>query len=354
MRAMVRSSLLAVGLFLVAPAAVARAEGAAVDVATTAQKASAQAHFEKAIKLFEKEKLAEALPEFQASYEDVASPNAHYMIARCLEGLGKNAAAYNALGAIEKEAKGLEKYAQTVKQSAELREKIAPKVGLVVVSVTGATGKAAATVNGAEVALDQPWAVDPGKLEVVALVDGKPERTQAGAVAPGVSRHFELDVSPQASPLGPDQHPPAVVPPTERPGPKRSGSKATGFYVGAGVLGAIAVGGFAVGIPFGVMAKSNRDDFVSHCDANQRCTFPEAGSAPSKQQAALDDRRSTIDDQSLAANIGFIVGGVAAAGSITLAIVGATRPKHAADDAGAQSSIGVAIAPGSITLEGTF
>ena len=45
-----------------------------------------------------------------------------------------------------------------------------------------------------------------------------------------------------------------------------------------GPSGAAGPTGFAVGIPFGVMAKSNRDDFVSHCDAAQRCTFPDVPS----------------------------------------------------------------------------
>jgi hypothetical protein len=349
-------------LALAFPAASAWAEGAAVDVATPDQKASAQAHFEKAIKYFEKEKYDDALGEFQASYGDVASPNAHYMVARCLDKVGRSVEAYNALATIDKEAKGIEKYAQTVKQSSELRAELAKKIGILVVTVTGATtGVVSASVGGAPVPLGESWGVTPGRVEVIALLDGKAVKSEKGAVAVGETRRFTLDVAPvpvTPSGPGPQPQPPLVIPPIETgPTVVPSGPKATGFYIGAGVLGAAAVVGFAVAIPLGLEAKSNRDDFISHCDATQHCTFPEGGSSVASQQAALDDRRSKIDTQSLVATVGYVVGAFAAAGSITLAVVGATRPKVSTTQHGHEvhdSSIGVAVGPGSVTVIGSF
>jgi hypothetical protein len=204
-----------------------------------------------------------------------------------------------------------------------------------------------ATVGGAIVPIGETWAVPPGQVEVAVLLDGKPYKQKTAPVAAGETHPFPIDVS------APVQPPPPTPLPVPMPVPVEPshGPKASGFFIGAGVLGGIAVAGFAVGIPFGVMAKSNRDDFVSHCDAAQRCTFPDVPSDAASQGKALDDRRSKIDQQSLIATVGFVAGGIAAGGSITLLIVGATRPKASRSD---QSPIGFVVGPGSIAIDGKF
>ena len=72
-------------------------------------------------------------------------------------------------------------------------------------------------------------------------------------------------------------------------------------------------------------------------------------SDPTSQANELDDRRSKIDQQSLIATVGFVAGGVAAAGSLTLLVVGLTRPKARQDQ-----PIGFVVGPGSIAIDGTF
>ncbi len=343
----VKPTLLTVGcasLLMLALPAVARADGAGVDVATPEQKASAQQHFETAIKAFGKDRYDAALTEFSASYGVVASPNAHYMMAKCLAHLGKSADAYNALGTLETDSKGLDKYAETLKNGSDLRAELAKKVGLVVVSVTGASpGQATAAIGGANVPVDQAYAVAPGHVEVSVLVSGHVVKTDSATVAAGETHAVKVSAAASAPPPGGNTGPLAP----KQPGPdagsspvEGSSSGRTGFFVGAGVVGAVAVAGFAVGIPFGVMFNNDKAFFTGSSCPNHQCNT---------SSTDLANRKSATTRDGAVATAGFVVGGVAAGGSIILAIVGATRPKHSD-----QASVDVNVGVGSLGLSGSF
>lgn len=321
------------------------ADGVAVDVATPDQKLEAKTAFEGAVKLFEKEKWADALGGFTQSHGVVASPNASFMMARCLDKLNRPDEAYNTLIDVEAESKGLDKYKQTLQQASDLRAELSKKIAVLKVTLVAAPPGATLAIKGAPATAGRDHAILPGAYDVVVSVDGKPVKTEQGNAAAMESKAISVDLTPAATPptpIGPTPLPPQPLPPQQGPAPtpvKKGGSSGTGYFIGAGILGAVGVAGFAVGIPFGLMAQGNKDDLDADCP-NFRCSI---------SAADLDDRKSTIDQQSLIATIGFIAGGVATAGAVTLAIVGATRPKQAA-----QPSVGLVVGPTSVGVAGAF
>jgi hypothetical protein len=336
-------------LGLVAFVEPAWADGAAVDVATPDQKLEAKTHFEVAVKLFEKEKWSEALTEFTASHAVVSSPNASFMMGRCLDKLGRSDEAYNTLIDVDAEAKGIDKYKQTQQQASDLRSELAKKVGLLKVAVVSPpSGVVTSSIKGSDVAVGREHAVMPGAFEANVIVDGKPAKAEQGNIAAGESKTvtFDLTVAPKPVEPKPIDTQPLPQPPQPNPiGPvtplPKKGTSSTGYYVGAVILGVVGVGGFAVGIPFGVFAKNGKDELDAACP-NFHCKMSDA---------ALQTKKDSIDQDALIATIGFVAGGVASAGAITLAIVGATRPKSRDAD---QPSVGFVIGPGSMGLDGTF
>lgn len=339
---------LSLGLAAASPAT-ARADGVAVDVATPDQKLEAKTSFEAAVKLFGKDQWSEALTSFTASHAVVASPNASFMMARCLDKLGRQDEAYNALIDVDAEAKGMDKYKQTQQQASDLRAELAKKVAILKVTMAAPppTGVVTATIKGTAVPLGREHAIMPGAYDVALLVDGVANTTQQGTAAAGEVKPLSIELTQKpatpttpiapvpTTPLPPQPNPPPYVPP-----PKKGGSGGTGYFIGAAVLGAIGVGGFAVGIPFGVFAQNNKAELDDLCPKFECKLSP----------GALDEQKSTIDQQALVATIGFIAGGVGIGGAATLLIVGATRPAKQAN----QPSVGVVIGPGSLGLEGSF
>src|SRR5688572_1019616 len=77
------------------------AAGVSPLTASAQERRKAQARYEEGAKLFEAKRFPEALKAFQESYDIVASPNSHLMIARSLRDSGKLVAAYEEFGRVE-------------------------------------------------------------------------------------------------------------------------------------------------------------------------------------------------------------------------------------------------------------
>src|SRR5579884_1681230 len=89
---------LALAAFEMARAVPASADGVLPAAATPVQREQAQSRFLRGKDLLSKKRYDEALSEFRASHEIVASPNTRLEIARCLQGMGKTVEAYAELG----------------------------------------------------------------------------------------------------------------------------------------------------------------------------------------------------------------------------------------------------------------
>ncbi len=330
-------ALLAASTLPLAPS-LGLAAGVPIDVATPEQKKVAQGRYELGTKAFGANKFDVALTEFTASYDTVASPNAHFMMARMISELGDMPRAYNELSIVERESKVADKYAATLEQSVALRTELAKKICIVIVNVKGsAGGKLTATIGATEVAIGEQIAVAPGRVDVEVLVDGKKLKHASATLGPGEIHPFDLDASQPVEPMKPvaDQRP-------------ASGGGRTGFGVGAGIFGAVGVAGFVMAAVEGASASSQYSDLKKSCTlvgAKYLCPA-------SANKAQVQD--SIVHKQTLA-NVGFVMGGVGAAGAATMLIVGLTR-KPAGHDEKAESRVPVSlqVGPASIGIEGSF
>jgi len=108
--------------------------------------ADAKTLYAEAQRLYKYGKVEPALAKFRQAYELSSSPNAQLGIGRCLKDLGRNAEAYEQLQAAQREATERsasdESYIQTRDAAASLIAILDPKVGKLVIALTGASGEA--------------------------------------------------------------------------------------------------------------------------------------------------------------------------------------------------------------------
>src|ERR1700690_4586587 len=74
-----------------------QARGASVDEATKEQLKAATQYYDRGVEAMDADKFAEALKQFQQSYDTVNSPNSHMMVGRTLVKLGRLPEAYREL-----------------------------------------------------------------------------------------------------------------------------------------------------------------------------------------------------------------------------------------------------------------
>jgi hypothetical protein len=191
------TTLLLLSLFA-APKALA--EGKSVDEASPTERKEAGAVYANAMADFDKDDLEKALAGFRDSYHHVRSPNSHFMIARTLARLGRNAEAYSELDAVIAEADALgTRYADTSRAAAEKREQIRPRVALLTVHVTHAPKGTTYAMGGDPLdaeRLGKPISVLPGETKVVVTPPGGAPQTWTKTVQAGDSGTLEIDLAP--------------------------------------------------------------------------------------------------------------------------------------------------------------
>jgi hypothetical protein len=194
------------------------AAGKSVTEANAAEKRAAAQKYTAAMTAFDKDDLEKALKGFQDSYGIVKSPNSHFMIARTLARLGRNAEAYDELNSVIAEADGLgEKYADTVHAAYSKLDEIKPRVGLLVVTLDNAPKGTTVTVGDEPfdlARLGKPVPVLPGETAVTAAPPGKPKRTGKVRVEAGATASLKLDLAtpvPGTPPPEPVNHAPYKV-----------------------------------------------------------------------------------------------------------------------------------------------
>ena len=194
-------------LALVASAPAARAAGASLEAASPAQKKTAGEKFGAGMDAFNANKYDEALQAFQASYDSVASPNSHLMLARALAKLGRLGEAYEAFDKTQHEAEQAakldKKYEKAAQSAANERDALRPEIALVTVQVSGAASGAKLTLGGRDIDpadWSRPVAVDPGSVSVVLQSsDGTTTQKQVEASAGGSST---VQIAPNAAAPG--------------------------------------------------------------------------------------------------------------------------------------------------------
>ena len=304
----------------------AQAQGAPVDQATEEQKAAARESFVEARQAFLSGSFTDALDAFRASYDIVASPNAHLMIANTLLEMGKNAEAHDEFVEVIEEADALAatepKYVQTADSAREKLAELAPLIGTLAVEVEGADDSATLHVAGQPIdraRWGQPIAVEPGLVSVRLSAAGG-DGGRDVAVMAGETTSIAI-----SAPGSEDSA-------AEEPDGSGAGNLQRTFAYVAGGLGAVALINAAV---FGGMALSKHNDLEDACGLAY---------CPARQ----DDIDSGQTFQTVS-NVMLVIGLVGVSAGAVLYFTSPSEPDE--ETAWIRA---LTIGPGSISAEGSF
>lgn len=276
------------------------AKGPSPAVASAQEKEQARAFFQTAMEAHADKRFDDALKGFRDSYDKVASPNTHLMIARTLSSMGRNVEAYqeanDTLAEAKAEAATDEKYNQTVQAAEQELGRLRSSVGLVKVTGTGdADPSATLTVGGRSIdqgRWSEPIVVEPGTMSVE--LSGRPAkeiRVEAGG---------ETSVD-----LGATKPHPVFTDPKEEEEEEES-SEFVGWMMdnrriiaySAGALGAANMILYGV---FGGLALKKHDNLEDQCTQD-------AATGVKRCDPALQDEADTGKTYRTVANVGFGIG----------------------------------------------
>lgn len=316
--------------------------------ASSAQHANAkkaQELFVKGVGLFEKKKFADALEAFRASYAEVASPNSHLYIARCLAQTGDLKGAWAELGKVIDEAAERAKteadYEQTRQEATKERDEISAKLAIVTIRIANADDATTVKLGGVVIPREQ-WgsaivAPTMGAADLVVESRAKGAFKLPLTLTAGEKRDVAFDVltpPPDAVSLAP---PSAATTDVESAPTPRSGST-SGLRIASFVAGGVGVVGLVVFAIEGASASSTFSDLKSSC----------AGPCPADDQSKIDSGKSAQH----VANVGLVVGALGVATGVTLFVL-STR-HHASAAASGPRITRVGVGPAALNVAGTF
>ena len=308
----------------------AHAAGVGVDEANEAQLEAARGPYLDAKKAFDAGDYETAAQGFQASYDAVASPNSHLMLAKSLEKLGRMAASYREAKAVVPEAEAAaaqdDKYARTAEDARALMESLRTKVGFLTVRLPP-NQSGSVSVDGRPLGpeeLAEPVLVDPGEVTVTfESIRGPDERSIT--LGPGGTGLIDFGVKNPADAPSPDES-------DGDDGFRIHAPRAVGIGLAAtGVVGMVVFG------VFGAMTSSKFSELEDLCSADRVCP-PEA--------------RDTLDDGKTfqtVANVGLVVGITGLIAGTTLFLL---EPEIVGDDD--SPSVSLTIGPAALGVKGTF
>lgn len=305
-----RAGRLLLPFFLISTAAFsAAAQGASVESANGEQRRAAQKTFEAGDDLFEHGRYEEAITAFRASQALVASPNSRLMIGRCLRELGRKAEAYAEFEATVTEAeKNGGRYAETLAAAAAERDAMKTQIAFLVVDPAAEPGIEGIRIGERRYSSEhfaKPIAVDPGRIQIVTIVNGADGRTVTLDAEAGKTHPLPTDAGEAARPTAP---PPAARQKSERAAVVSTSESGSGMRTAAWISAGVGVAGAAGFAIFGMMSKNQYDALEKECPGD-RC-------AP--------DRRADIDAgerNQLLANLGLAVGVVGIGVGATLFVL---------------------------------
>jgi hypothetical protein len=337
------------GAVLLAPAwsvSVAAAQGAAVDTANEEQKRTAQRNFENGMKAQKKGQHEAAYTAFKASYEAVASPNSHLMLARALVELGRLEEAYveyeSTLEEAQSAAASDKKYEQTAQASKTELADVRSKLALLTVQVTGAGDGDRLTVRGREIPRSQwgkPIPVMPGSVRV--------ELTTASGQEAVEEVNAEAGGSPSVTLAPPAAGSSSVS--SEGGGAEGSAEAeldtgSTSMRTWAYVAGGVGVAGL---ITFGVFGALNNS---KHGKLEDECP---GGVCPKE----LEDDADTGRTYQTIANVGLGVGIVGIAAGTVLFLLSGSEEKTArrsSTQAASAPRLNLHVGPRAVSVQGSF
>lgn len=316
----------------------ATADAAGVDPAsaTAVQREQAQARFLKGKEHFDRNELPQALDDFRASLDIVASPNARLYVARTLREMGHLIEAYAEYGRTAAEAKEHERedgrYGKAAQAALAERGAIAPQIAFVELHIANANDSTSVTVGGSAIVRAgwaEPVPVKPGAVEVEVVTPGVLHIHKSVTVRPGQDATVSVDAGVAANN-------PETAPPPPPPPPAKS-SSGKGWMLPAAIAGGgVGVVGLLMFTIAGIASNNTYSDLKSKCGL---------GPCPPSDQGEV----SSGTTQQAVANTGLVIGliGLVAGGAfLTLWLL----PSHSSSTTSARVSAGL----GTLTLSGTF
>ena len=296
----------------IASASPALADGVFPSQASAVQREQAQSRFQRGKELMAKKSYDEALVEFRASHDIVASPNARLEIARCLLATGKLVDAYAEFGRTSVEAKELaaedKRYQLAYDSATTERAALQPQLGFVSLTIENPSDATRVTVGGEEIrraAWTEPAPVVAGTTAVVVITPGHADVARSVTLAAGASTSLTIDAQ------SGEADAPAVAAAAASPSVEPQGGHRplrTLAYVAGGV-GAAGIATFAI---FGAMAHSTYGDLQSACGA---------GPCPPSRS----DEISSGKTKETVANVSLAIGIVGVAAGATLFVLSLKR-----------------------------
>jgi hypothetical protein len=298
---------------VLAIASPALADGVLPAEASPVQREQAQSRFLRGKDLMAKQKYDEALAEFRASHDIVASPNTRLEIARCLIAMNKIVAAYAEFGRTSIEAKELlaedKRYQRAYDSATAERAGLQPKLGFVALTIENPSDATRVTVGGEEIrraAWTEPAPVMAGTTAIVVITPDHADVTRTVTLAAGASTALTIDAQSGATEGA------APLATSEPPAPIETHASGVPMRTWAYVAGGIGAAGIATFALFGALAHSAYDDLQATC-----------GTGPCPPSKA--DEISSGKSKQTIANVGLAVGIVGAAAGTTLFVLSLKR-----------------------------
>jgi hypothetical protein len=341
------SSCLVVGaLGLVA--APAFAQGTAVTQALDVEKKAAQKAYMDGVADYKAGRLESAMARFQQSYDTVASPNSHLMVANTLFDLGRYDEAYVHAEQTAQEGEALGgTYLGSATAARELLTKVRPLVGFVTVNVPAGT-KGTLRLDGKDVPearWNKPLPVMRGAHELVLETAQGAQNSRFELAAGGETT---VSLAPPAAPA-----PPAAAASASSDGlfgflESEPPMRLAGYgAAGVGVLGLVG---------FAVLGSLNNAKFS---DLEEQC---QSGTCPAGASEDVSSGKSLQTGANVMAVIG-IVGVAAGATLITLSYTMEDTPADATKRSAAKApakapakarEVSVGVGLGSVDVRGSF
>ena len=305
---------------------------------TEAERAEAKAMLTRGLTLLDRNDFAGALERFERAYALVPSPKILFNLGEAYLGLDRNADALRSFEGFLDQAPSAPPASRA---TAERRcDALRRRVGFI--EPTAAEDGTSIVIDGQKLAqtpLHRPLPVEPGKHEVTFDKPGMAPQTSTISVLAGQSVPMFMRLRPAAAPppaplrpLPAGAPPPTAAPPpgpaasvtsTLAPAPRDGDTPGTRWMrpaaLGAAAGGLLALG---VGVTFQLLSASRNTDFNAVTDAPRspdgRCNeriVPDAGGPRCDQLRSAAARDQTI------AVVGFVTGGILAAGSAALYLI---------------------------------
>jgi hypothetical protein len=283
---------------------------------------AAQRLFDEGLDLLEHGHAADACPKLEESQRLDPGMGTEYRLAECYAATGRLVRAVALFREVAADAKASKSTARehVATQRADDTAARIPKLVLELPATSRVPGLAV-RVDDAAVALGdlgKPMPLDPGDHSVSASAPGYVAWSARMHLDEGIESRItipRLAAAPRA-----DMTPPAVPEPVApKPPPAPPATRFGGQRIAALAAAGVGVAGVAVGTVFGLKAKSNWSDALSHC----------RGGATDQCDATGVSLGGDAKTEATISTISFVVGGVGLAGA---AILFFTAPRAAKDD----------------------